>query len=356
MGIQMLSGRERVLMAINHKEPDRVPADIWAEEPVWDRLIKDLGVSSCEEVCEVCNIDVRHISAVYPEDRIINGIRQNMWGERMAKANTPWGQEWNHIDGALAGATSLEELKEFPWPTCDDVDYSTLARQCDRCEGYAIAFGNADIFERPALVRGIENMLCDTIQNPEWVEYLRKVFLDFFVEDFIHTMEATGGRIDIYRVMTDLGTQDGLLVSMEIFEKFIAPSLRTLIELAHREGVKFMFHTCGSVREAIPRLIEIGVDILNPIQPAASGMAPEGLKRDFGRDLCFHGGIDIQYMLPLESEENIRREVQRRTEILGAGGGYIIAPSHNLQLDTSTENILAMYDVSLRYRRKINKE
>ncbi|MCX6376013.1 MAG: hypothetical protein NTU88_08300, partial [Armatimonadetes bacterium] len=105
---------------------------------------------------------------------------------------------------------------------------------------------------------------------------------------------------------------------------------------------------CGAVRDAIPDLIELGVDILNPIQPAAVGMEPEGLKRDFGDRLCFHGGIDIQYLLPLESPDTVRREVQRRVEILGDGGGYVLAPSHNLQQDISTENILAMYDLALR--------
>jgi len=343
-----LTSRERVLAAVDHQRPDRVPADIWAEPEVWIRLRKDLGVRSDDEVRDLLNVDVRYLSPIYPPDVEKDGVRQNMWGERWARANTPWGENWEHIAGALAGASSLEELEAFLWPTCDDADYSTLAEQCDRYDGYAIAYGNADIFERPALVRGLENMLCDTALNPSWVEYLTKVFLDYFVEDFIRTMEATGGRIDIYYALTDLGTQSGLLQSLDTFWRFIAPPIRTLADLVHGHGVKFMFHSCGAVREAIPELIELGVDILNPIQPAAVGMEPEALKRDFGRELCFHGGIDVQYLLPLETPEAVRREVRRRTEILGAGGGYIIAPSHNLQQDIGTENILAMYDISLR--------
>jgi uroporphyrinogen decarboxylase len=120
------------------------------------------------------------------------------------------------------------------------------------------------------------------------------------------------------------------------------------VELVHRHGVKFMFHSCGAVRELIPDLIELGVDILNPIQPAATGMAPEGLKRDFGQRLCFHGGIDVQFLLPLESAATVRAEVARRAQLLGQGGGYILAPSHNLQQDIPTENIVAMYDLALR--------
>lgn len=343
-----MTSRERVLAAINHQETDRVPADIWAEPEVWDRLIRDLGVDSAEQVRELLNIDVRYVSPIYPPDVETDGIRQNMWGERWAKANTPWGENWEHIDGALAQVSSLAEIEAFPWPTCDDADYSHLAEQCDRYEGYAIAYGNADIFERPALVRGLENMLCDTALNPSWVEYLCKVFLDFFAEDFVRTMEATDGRIDIYLAMTDLGTQSGLFLGMDTFHRFIAPSIRTLADLVHRHGVKFMFHSCGAVRDAVPDLIGLGVDILNPIQPAAAGMDPEGLKRDFGNDLCFHGGIDIQYLLPLESPETVRREVHRRVGILGDGGGYILAPSHNLQQDIHAENILAMYGLSLR--------
>lgn len=343
-----LTSRERALAAVDHQRPDQAPADVWAEPEVWSRLRNDLGLRTDDEVRDLLNADVRYVSPVYPPDAEKDGVRQNMWGERWARANTPWGENWEHIDGALSAASSLEELEAFPWPTCDDVDYSALAGQCDCYDGYAIAFGNADIFERPALVRSLENMLCDTALNPSWVEYLTKVFLDFFVEDFIRTMEATGGRIDIYYAMTDLGTQSGLLQSLDTFRRFIAPSIRTLADLVHRHGVKFMFHSCGAVREAIPELIELGVDILNPIQPAAVGMEPEALKRDFGRDLCFHGGIDVQYLLPLETPDAVRREVRRRVEILGAGGGYIIAPSHNLQQDISTENILAMYDLTLR--------
>jgi uroporphyrinogen decarboxylase len=263
-------------------------------------------------------------------------------------ANTPWGTDWEHINGALEKAASLEEIQAFPWPSCDQVDYSTLAEQCDRYDGYAIVCGNADIFERPALTRGLENFLCDTAMNPDWVDFVLKVFLDFYIEDFKRYWEASTGRIDIYWALTDLGTQTGLFQSRKMFHRFIAPPIRALANLVHEHGVKFMFHSCRAVRELIPDLIDLGVDILNPIQPAATGMAPEGLKSDFGDRLSFHGGIDIQYLLPLESAETVRAEVARRAKLLGRGGGYILSPSHNLQQDIPTENIVAMYDLDLR--------
>jgi uroporphyrinogen decarboxylase len=343
-----MTPRERVLAAIDHQGTDRVPADFWAEDEVWDRLIRDLGVQSRDEVLEQFDIDVRYVSPVYPPDVISNGVKQNMWGERWMMANTPWGMNWEHVNGVLADVSSLEEIEAFSWPSCDDVDYSSLAQQCDRYGGYAIAYGNADIFERPGLVRGWENFLCDTALHPEWVDWITRRFLDFYVEDFTRCLEATQGRIDIFWALTDLGTQAGLLQSRETFYRFIAPPIRRLAQMARTHDVKFMFHSCGAVRELIPDLIELGVDILNPIQPAATGMSPEGLKCDYGKKLCFHGGIDIQYLLPLESADAVRAEVQRRVDILGRGGGYILAPSHNLQQDISTENILAMYDPRLR--------
>ena len=109
-----------------------------------------------------------------------------------------------------------------------------------------------------------------------------------------------------------------------------------------------MFHSCGAVREVIPDLINCGVDILNPLQPAAKGMEPAGLKRDFGEAIAFHGGIDIQYLLPQQSSEAVAAEVGRVAGILGAQGGYVLSSSHNIQLDTPTENILAMYRAEAR--------
>lgn len=343
-----ISSRERVLMAINHQAPDRTPVDIWAEDTVWDRLKRDLGLSTRDQVCERLESDVRYIIPTYPADVITGDVKQNMWGERWMISNTPWGADWQHVHGALFDIDSVDQVDEFPWPTCDEVDYSTISEQCDRADGCAIAFGNADIFERPGLVRGLENMFCDTIINPEIVKRLTKIFLDFYIEDFYRVMEASSGRVDIYYAMTDFGTQYELMQSKDTFYRFMAPSIQALGETVHREGVKFMFHSCGAVRDAIPWLIGLGVDILNPIQPAATGMEPQGLKDDFGKELCFHGGIDIQYLLPLKGVDEVKQEVRRRVEILGKDGGYILAPSHNLQFDISTENIIAMYDTSLR--------
>jgi uroporphyrinogen decarboxylase len=271
-----------------------------------------------------------------------------MWGERWEKTSTVYGLEWEHTRGVLFDAQTVSDLEAFPWPTCDQVDYSRVAEEVRRCEGYAIFYGNADFFERPGLVRGLENILVDVMVHQDMVDYIQERFVSFFIEDFNRTMEAAGGKIDVFWALTDLGTQDRLLMGRDAMQKYVFAPLKRMAEVVHREGVKLMFHSCGAVREVIPELIACGVDILNPLQPAAKGMEPGGLKRDFGKDIAFHGGIDIQYLLPRQTPEAVFAEAHRVAHILCDDGGYVLSPSHNIQLDTPTANILAMYRTEAR--------
>ena len=343
-----MDSRERVLASIGHRRPDRVPADIWAEPKVWQRLEAELGLKTEDEVRDSLDVDVRYVSPQYPPETIRDGIRENMWGERWAKTETCFGLDWEHTRGALFDASSLGDVEKFSWPSCDDVDYSRLKDDVSRYEGKAIFYGNADFFERPSLLRGFENFLVDVMINTDVVEFIQEKFMSFYIEDFYRTMEAAQRKIDVFWALTDIGTQDTLIMGEEPMRRFIFEPLKRLVDVVHREGVKFMFHSCGSVRQAIPALIECGVDILNPIQPKAAGMEAEGLKRDFGSALAFHGGIDVQFLLPLESAEKVAKETRRIAGLLCEDGGYILNPSHNMQPDVPTENILAMYDRELR--------
>ena len=134
----------------------------------------------------------------------------------------------------------------------------------------------------------------------------------------------------------------------EAMDRYVFKPLKRMADVVHREGVKLMFHSCGAVREVIPDLIACGVDVLNPLQPAAKGMEPAGLKKDFGKEIAFHGGIDIQYLLPQKTPDVVTAEAHRVARILCEQGGYVLSPSHNIQLDTPTENIFAMYRAEAR--------
>ncbi len=204
-------------------------------------------------------------------------------------------------------------------------------------------YGFADVWQRPGLVRGWEGMFVDMVERPDWVHFLGRKFTDFYREDYTRAAAATGGRIDLYLLISDLGSQSGPLISRSMFREFIAPYLKEMADCIHGLGGKVLYHSCGAIGPLIPDLIQLGVDVLDPIQPIGPEMAPERLKADFGDRLCFHGGIDMQRLLPYGSPAEIRAEVRRYCEALGRGGGYILAPAHLFQPDVPPENILAVY-------------
>jgi len=206
------------------------------------------------------------------------------------------------------------------------------------------------VWQHPSFLRGLDQLLVDMAIDPEVANLLLDRFTDFYLGYFDRMLTSARGRIDLLRQADDLGTQSSLLFGPEMFRTFVKPRIARFVDLAHSHGVAFMFHSCGAIRPFIDDLIEIGVDVLDPLQAAAEGMEPEGLKADFGDRICLHGGIDTQYLLPQASPSEVAAEVRRRVEILGAGGGYVLAPCHVLQLDVPTANVLAMRDAALEYR------
>lgn len=340
----MMTSRERVLAALRHEQPDRTPRDFWAEPPTMKRLFAHVGHENKDRLLDELGVDVRHLEAAAPPERELScRVFQNFWGERYVYNQTPWGPMREDMPGALSEVHSLAEVESFDWPSPDCLDRSRLKEQCGRYAEHALLYGFADIWQRPALVRGWENMLLDMSESPEWVHFLARKFTDFYLEDYTRAAELTGGRIDLYLVISDLGTQYGPLISPAMFREFVAPYLKELVDHIHSLGARALFHSCGTVRAFIPDLIQLGVDVLDPIQPTGPEMQPEGLKRDFGAQLCFHGGMDMQRLLPHGTPAEVEAEARRYCEVLGAGGGYILGPAHLFQPDVPPENILAVY-------------
>ncbi len=338
-----MTPRERVLRAIRHERPDRTPRDFWAEKPAMNRLFASLGYQDEERLLQQLQVDIRHLNAQTPgEVEISPGIFQNFWGERYVYKSTPWGPMREDSKGALADADSLAELEAFPYPGPNMFDYSELASQCRQYEPYALLYGFADIWQRPALVRGWEAWLMDMVDRPEMVHFLGRKFTDFYLEDYTRAAEMSRGRIDIYLLISDLGTQRGPLISTDMFREFVAPYIKEMADHIHGLGGKALFHSCGLIHQFIPDLISLGVDILDPIQPVGDLMTPERLKADFGGKICFHGGIDMQNILTLGTPAQVRHEVRRYRETF-SNGDYILGPAHLFQPDVPPENILAVY-------------
>lgn len=339
-----MNSRERVLAAIGRRQPDRTPRDFWAEPPAWNRLLAHVGHDDRDRLLDELGIDVFHLDAPAPSEKVVgNGLFQNFWGERYVYKKTPWGPMREDAKGALADAREFGDLEAFDWPSPDCLDRSGLVEQCARHEDRALIYGFADIWQRPALVRGWEEMFIDMVERPEWVHFLCRKFADFYLEDYTRAAEITRGRIDVYLLISDLGSQQGPLISAPMFREFVAPYIREMVDRIHHLGGRVLYHSCGLIQPLIPELVALGIDILDPIQPVGPAMRPENLKREFGERLCFHGGIDMQELLPHGSPGEVEAEVRRYCEVLGTGGGYILGPAHLFQPDVPPENVLAVY-------------
>jgi uroporphyrinogen decarboxylase len=355
-----MNSRERVLSAVNRSLPDRVPMDFHANPWVYRRLHRDLGTSSHRELLERLRSDVVDIRGVVdpgyrgplPQARELpGGVRENFWGWRQKIVQTATGPEDCFVEFVLAGAESVDDLLRHRWPSPDWFDFSEFAAGLDAWRDFAVMASGASVFQHPTFLRGTDNLLVDMAVRPEMAHWLMDAFCDFYVAFFDRMLTAAAGRIHILRAADDLGTQRSLFFSPAMFRTFIKPRLKRLIDMTHSHGVKFMFHSCGAIGPLIDDLIEIGVDILDPLQAAAEGMEPEHLKAAYGSRLCLHGGICTQYLLPRGTPDEVRREVRRRLEILGAGGGYILAPCHVLQTDVPTANVLAMSEAGVEFGR-----
>jgi len=356
-----MDSRERVMTAVAHRDPDRVPIDFWALSEVSTRLRSHLSLQSQEDLLKYLHVDLRVIegpSFVGQEMAArADGSVQDLWGvwrkpQVVGRAEVS-GTYMEVSESPLAGATALAEIEAYPgWPSPDWWDYSDLHKGCAECEGYA-AVNAGDRKDRtaqlkPAMyLRGMEQFLFDLQENPAIAEAIIAHIVDYFLEYNRRVFETALGKIDIFMMGDDFGTQQGPIVSPAMWRRYFAKGFRQFIELAHSFGIKVMHHTCGSVRPLIPDFIEAGLDILQSIQPRAAGMDLSELKREFGKDLCFHGSIDIQRTLPFGTPGDVRREVLQRMQAGKPGGGFIIGPAHNIQFDTPTENIIAMYEACL---------
>lgn len=351
-----MNSKERVLTAVGHGQPDRLPMDFHGNPWVLDRLGRDLGTSSHLELLSRLHSDIVDlrgtVDPVYcgpvPYSREIRpAVKESFWGWRQETSVTAYGPEESYVDFPLASAGSVDDLARHPWPSPDWFDFSDFASRLEPWGDFAVMATGVSVWQHPSFLRGTDNLLVDMMVEPEMAAFLLDRFTDFYLGYFDRMLSAAGGRIDILRQADDLGTQRALLFSPGLFRSYIKPRIARFADLAHSHGAKFMFHSCGAILPLIDDLIEAGVDILDPLQALAEGMEPQGLKASYGDRICLHGGIDTQYLLPKGSPEEVGLETRRRALILGAGGGYILAPCHVLQLDVPTANVLAMADTGL---------
>jgi uroporphyrinogen decarboxylase len=244
----------------------------------------------------------------------------------------------------LRRAKTVEELEKCKVP--DLFDYSNIEALCDKYSRYAIMGGAwSPIFCTASAFIGMETLMIKMYEEPDFARLFIEKITDSFYEQSARMFEAAKGKMDIFFMGDDYGTQLDLIMSAKMWDEFYASQLKRLFGLAKDFGLKVMLHSCGSVSKLIPRLIELGMDALDPIQVRAANMEPEMLKAKFGDYVTFHGGLDTQHVLPFGTVEEVRAEAKRLIEIFGRDGGYILAPSQEFLPDIPLDNILAMYEV-----------
>ena len=383
--------RERVNLALSHQAPDKVPVDFLAVPEIWDLLAARFEIArapfdvTCyfepawEEILRRLQVDCRVISydqfCAPPESAFSRGGRTEWW--RVQSRSTParmW--RWVGPDGvateifgrrfkvqanalgayeenipALAAAKSLADIQAHRWPDPDWWDFrpvKSVIRDMNRDQPHHVRFRMGAVFELAWQLRGMENFLTEMAIDPAIPTYMMERITDIIVEVTRRLLDEAGDEIDMVYFYDDIGGNQNLLISKKMWRTFIRPCHQKLIDIAKRRGKLVMYHTDGAVRPLIPDLIEMGVDVLNPIQPGTSGMDAAALKRDFGARLSFHGGVDIVGLLPTASPTQVRKTARRLVSDLGQDGGYIMAGSHHIQCDTPLENIFALYELSNR--------
>jgi len=337
-----------MLAVINHETPDRVPTDIWATTEVLHKLKEYFGQDA--DICGQLHIDgMASVEPKYkgpPLPAVGRGETVDYWGIIRKKVSYGTGAYDEQVYYPLADARTIDDLEQYSWPNGDWFDYSEMRAAAESaCQKQIVMCGYMAVFYLHNQLRGLKTSLIDPLLRSEFSCHLLNRISDFLYEQHRRMFEACQGLVDVTQVTDDFGTQTGPMINLKTFREFYRPHMQRFIDLAHSFGIKVFHHDDGAIRTFIPDLVNMGIDILNPIQWTCPGMELEDLKRDFGKDLCFHGGMDNQIILPFGTTEEVRAHVRHNIDVLASDQtGYILAPCHNIQPITPVENVIAMYD------------
>jgi len=381
---ETMTARQRVLKALNHEQPDRVPIDLGGNQTgihkfAYQALLAHLGIEDdlvimdavqqlarpCEAVLERLHVDTRYVAARAASDfkgEIVIAQRDGRtWHDLVDEFGVRWSMPDDQqlymdiTDNPLAGA-SIDQVREYPFPKGDDPGRFEGLREralAIRNETpYAVVSGiSGVVYETCWYMRGLEQWFMDMLTQPEFCEALLDQMLKFWLDWFRVFLDEVGDVVDVIMIGDDLTGQTGPLFRPDFYRRVVKPRHKRLVEhIRSRTEAKIWYHTCGACTEYIPDLLDNGIHILNPVQISASNMDPADLKARFGDRLVFWGGgIDAQHVLPKASPETIREHVRRNLEIWKPGGGYVFNNVHNIQAGVPPENILAMYQAAYDY-------
>ncbi len=357
-----MNSRERFNAAMKKKGYDRIPVKHEGTPEVNRALMDHFGLSNMEQLLRVVGDDFRYVDPVYigPQLKTFpDGSIEGYWGERYKYMEFDGGKYLEAQYMPFADVHTLEQLDRSSFPTADRFDYSTLRPQCEVLAelGYVVCFGTAgdmDFINSIARARGMEQVMVDLItDDPVYLEIMQARF-QFYFDMHENVLKQGNGLVDVMHIGEDLGNQRGPMIGMDLFERHFAEKFRMYFDMVHQYGAKSMMHMCGCVEPFLPRLIELGLDIMDVVQPTTSEMDIAYLQEHYGDRLSFCGSVCVQSTLPHGSVEDVEKEVQRRLDLFPKGG-LILGPTHAVQVGTPLENILAMYQRAGSLREEIDE-
>ncbi len=379
-----MTPRDRLLKAINHEVPDRVPIDLGGNQTgihkfAYRALLQHLGIRDdlvimdavqqlaqpCEAVLERFHVDTRYIAAKAAESfpgRIERNQRDGrMWSDLRDEFGVVWSMPEDrpyYMDISyhpLAGAT-LADVARYPFPKGDDPSrFAGLRERALRLRKetpYAVVSGiSGVVYEICWYMRGLQQWFIDLATDPEFCEALLDQTLRYWLDWFRLFLDEVGDLVDVIMIGDDLAGQTGPLFRPEVYRAIVKPRQKRLVQyIRSRTAAKIWYHTCGACAAYIPDLLDIGVDILNPVQVSAKGMDPAALKAAFGDRLVFWGGaVDAQHVLPSAAPEIVREDVRRNLQAWKPGGGYVFNNVHNIQAGVPPENVVALFDAAYEF-------
>ena len=381
---ETMTSRERVVMALNHREPDRIPIDLGGFQTgihrvAYQDLIEYLGLKEdppildpiqqlvvpSEAILQAFHCDVRYLGANAPEGfdgRIVQNVRDGrLWHDLTDEFGVTWsmpddqGLYMDISHHPLAEAT-IEDLDKYPFP--DGSDPTRFAGIRERALAlrektpYALSSTICGVsYEICWYMRGLERWFLDMIENPAFCNALIDRTSGFWADWMAGYLGEVGDLLDVVMIGDDLAGQPGPLFSPAFYRRVVRPRQQRVIDTIKRHTeAKIWYHTCGECSTYIPDFIEMGIDILNPVQISAPGMDPGQLKKKWGAEIVFWGGgIDSQHVLPFATPDQVRQEVRQNLDVFKPGGGYVFNNVHNIQAGVPPENVVAMYEAAYEY-------
>lgn len=369
-----LSHRDRLVRALNHQSPDRVPLDLGSHPNAsihigaYEELKTHLGIKSesklmhrwmqvalvDEEVLQFFDIDTRRLTLGKRDIPLEHDIDEetyiDQWGVIRSKPSSALYYEV--IKSPLAGELNISDIVRYSWPDPHDRGITRGLRE--RAQTLREITDFAIVVTIPAafvhytqFLRGFEDWYIDCVHDVRLIETLFDAVLEINIASLHQVLREVGDLVDVVVTADDLGDQRGTIVSPDTFRTIIKPRLKKYFDEIHRlTEAKLLFHTCGSVFDIVQDFIEIGVDVLNPVQVSTENMETKRLKKEVGEKLAFWGAIDTLKVLPYGSISDVRDEVKQRIRDLADGGGYVLSAVHNIQPGVPPENICQMFQAA----------